>query len=164
MKKLFLISILATLCMAEVVPVTKSTPITKEAKKKILVDDGRYTERVSYQVPCDDVDKNSLGVDTLVGVAGGAVLGSQIGKGNGRVAAQIIGGLMGGHVANNMRSSNNTCTEYRTVTKYNPTYEWETEIITIGYNNCAYYDGQEYCKKSRQPLKTLRIEKIVRVY
>ena len=164
MKKLFLIGLLSTLGIAEIVPVTSSTPITKEAKKRVLIDEGRYTENVAYQVPCGNVDTNSIGWDTVIGATAGVVVGNQIGKGNGRDAAKVIGGLLGGGVANNMRKSNKTCTEYRNVTKYKPQYEWISENITIGYNNCADYNGKTYCKQSRTPLQTLRIETIVRVY
>lgn len=67
---------------------------------------------------------DSLGVDTLVGVASGAILGSQIGKGNGRVAAQIVGGLLGAKVAHEIRNN------YKPSSRYNDNYRDDRYVTT----------------------------------
>merc|ERR1711879_29854 len=49
-------------------------------------------------------NENIVGVDTIIGATTGVIIGNQIGRGNGKVAAKVIGGLLGATVANSMRN------------------------------------------------------------
>jgi len=106
-------------------------------------------------------NNDSLGIDTLVGVAAGAVLGSQVGKGNGRVAAQIVGGLLGGKVAHEIRGNYNepSGSRYRYVTRtecYN-TYKNVQKKVLTGYKNYFIYKGKKHYKVTHKPVKRVRI-------
>ncbi|RXK14174.1 hypothetical protein CP965_01630 [Halarcobacter mediterraneus] len=108
-----------------------------------------------------EYSNDSLGIDTLVGVAAGAVLGSQVGKGNGRVAAQIVGGLLGGKVAHEIRESPSyeRGNRYKYVTQ-KECYETYTTVkrkVLTGYKNYFKYKGKEYSKVTREPKKRIRI-------
>jgi len=151
---------------AELVKVTEVNEITKPFTKKVKVGEQCYEDTVEVDVRCADAkDTNSIGIDTLLGATIGVVIGNQIGKGNGRDAAKIIGGLSGGYIANQHRNSNQkTCKSYETVTRCIPKYEYKTEYKTVGYNNCAMIDGVKYCKQTKEPIKYLRVKKTVTVY
>lgn len=105
---------------------------------------------------------NSIGLDTIIGATTGVIIGNQIGKGNGRTAAKIIGGLMGGAVANNMRDryepyNDNRGYTYETRTKCydNPT-QIRKKMIT-GYKNYFVYNGNEHFKVSNKIRRKVRI-------
>jgi len=148
---------------AEMVKVTEVTEITKPFTTKVKVGENCYDDTVEVDVKCGDEDTNSIGVDTLIGATLGVVLGNQIGRGNGRDAAKIVGGLGGAYVANQTRN-NKKCKSYETVRKCVPKYEYKTVYKTIGYNNCAMIDGVKYCKQTKEPIKFLRVKKTVTVY
>ncbi|NVJ53506.1 MAG: glycine zipper 2TM domain-containing protein [Campylobacteraceae bacterium] len=106
------------------------------------------------------VRSDSLGIDTLVGVAAGAVLGSQVGKGNGRVAAQIVGGLLGGKVAHEIRNnyhSDNSNYSYVTTTECYDTYKNVERKVITGYKNYFVYKGVEHYKVTKRPKKRVKI-------
>jgi len=147
---------------AQMVKVTEHTAITKPFTKKVKVGEQCYDDTVEVNVPCGNADTNSIGVDTLIGATLGVVLGNQIGGGNGRTAAKIIGGLGGATMANNMRQK--TCKSYETITRCNPQYKYITTEKTIGYNNCAIIDGQKYCKQTKEPIEYLKIKKTISIY
>ncbi len=146
----------------EMVKVTEVTEITKPYTTKVKVGEQCYEDTVEVDVRCSDADTNSIGVDTLVGAAIGVVIGHQIGKGSGKDAAKIIGGLGGAYAAN--QSRNKTCKSYETVTRCVPKYEYKTEYRVVGYNNCAIIDGVKYCKQTKEPIKFLKIKKVITVY
>ncbi len=150
----------------EMVKVTEVTEITKPFTAKVKVGEQCYEDTVEVDVRCGEAkDTNSIGIDTLIGATIGVVIGNQIGKGNGRDAAKIIGGLGGGYIANQQRSGNQkTCKSYETVTRCVPKYEYKTEYKTVGYNNCAVIDGVKYCKQTKEPIKYLQVKKTVTVY
>jgi len=165
--KLFKItSLLVLLCsfaFSEMIKVTEVTEITKPFTKKVKVSESCYEDTVEVNVPCGDTDTNSIGIDTIIGATLGVVVGNQIGKGNGRDAARIVGGLGGAYAANKLNRQKN-CTSYETVTRCEPRYEYKTEYRTIGYNNCAMIDGVKYCKQTKEPIDYLRVKKTVTVY
>lgn len=132
-----------------------------------------YVYEQEPQRQCDRVQKrvrvggdsytqnDNLGIDTLVGVAAGAVLGSQVGKGNGRVAAQIVGGLLGGKVAHEIRNNYNNPTnsnyKYVTTTECYDTYKNVERKVITGYKNYFVYNGEEHFKVTKRPKKSIRI-------
>jgi len=150
----------------EMVKVTEVTEITKPYTEKIKVGEQCYEDTVEVDVKCaNQRDTNSIGIDTILGATIGVVIGNQIGKGNGRDAAKIIGGLGGGYIANQHRNANQqACKSYETVTRCIPKYEYKTEYKTVGYNNCAKIDGVKYCKQTKEPIKYLKVKKTVTVY
>lgn len=160
-KVILLVLILSTILMAERVRVTQQYEITRPFLDKVQVGEQCYEDTVEVKVNCG-ADTNSIGLDTLVGATIGVVIGNQIGRGNGRDAAKIIGGLVGAGTANNMR--NKGCTSYETVTKCTPKYEYKTYHKTIGWNNCAMIDGKEYCKQTKTPIQYLHVTKTISVY
>ncbi|AXH12455.1 glycine zipper 2TM domain-containing protein [Halarcobacter bivalviorum] len=105
------------------------------------------------------VRNDNLGIDTLVGVAAGAVLGSQVGKGNGRVAAQIVGGLLGGKVAHEIRNNYNSNQSYRYVntTECFDTYENVERKVITGYKNHFVYKGIKHYKITKRPKDRIKI-------
>jgi uncharacterized protein YcfJ len=149
--------------IAEMVKVTEVTEITKPYTQKVKVGENCYEDTVEVNVQCGNTDTNSIGVDTLVGAVIGVAIGNQIGGGNGRDVAKVIGGLGGAYAANNI-NRNKTCKSYETVTRCVPQYEYKTDHKTIGYNNCAFIDGVKYCKQTKEPIEYLRIKKTITVY
>lgn len=147
----------------EYVDVIKSKPIYKNSNVRVP-----YEEVVSkpytVKVPCGDSyvqeDRNSLGIDTIIGAGLGIAVGNQIGKGHGRDAARVIGGLLGANIANGTRG-NRYQTNYCTQTRYKDVvvtkYDYRTENKIRGYKNVFIYKGKKYTKKSNYPLKTIRI-------
>lgn len=112
-------------------------------------------------------DENSIGVDTLIGAATGVIIGNQIGKGNGKVAAKVIGGLLGAGIANNMRN-------YERVDdiNYSDNYYYETKKrnrcnnrnkkvvrknILKGYENYFSYNGKRYSKFSENRISHIEV-------
>jgi uncharacterized protein YcfJ len=165
MKKIVLIlAILAAVSQAGEVRVSESNAITKPYTEKILVHEQCYEDTVEINVNCGQSDTNSIGIDTLIGVGLGIALGNQVGKGRGRAAAKIGGGLIGAYTANSMREGRGDCKSYETVRKCNPIYDFVTVEKIVGYNNCAYIDGQKYCKRTKRPLKWLKYRKTIKIY
>ncbi len=162
---IFVLGLLSTTIFAQKVKVTEQTEITRPFTSKIKTGQQCYDTTVEVPVSCGNQDTNSIGIDTLIGAGLGVILGNQIGHGNGRTAAKIGGGVLGAVVANNTRDArDNSCKTYETVTKCRPTYEYKTVYKTIGYNNCAYIDGQKYCKQTKSPIKYLNIKKTITIY
>ncbi len=150
MKKIILIGMMVSSLFAESRYMSKYADVTHVSEVHSTI-----SKRVKVQECYNKeviTNPNSFGLDTLVGVAGGAIIGSQIGKGNGRVAAQVVGGLLGGKVANNMRETNRVrvimiCEDV-----------WETQRVdVIKYKNHFTYDGREYTKISNRRLTNIRI-------
>ncbi len=147
----------------EKVRVTKHIKITKPYTTQVKVGEDCYQDTVEVDVPCGRQDTNSIGVDTIIGATLGVVIGNQIGKGNGRDAAKVIGGFLGAATANSQREESN-CKSYETVNICNPRYEYRTINKLIGWQNCVYIDGEKYCKQTNKKLKWLRIKKTITVY
>ena len=113
-------------------------------------------------------NSNSIGVDTIVGATIGVVIGNQIGKGNGRDAAKIVGGLLGAAVANASREDRYSSNSYEARNDYSYETSYETrcetkkhhrqEKVITGYKNYFNFKGREYTKISDEPLRKVRIE------
>ncbi|WP_428023070.1 glycine zipper 2TM domain-containing protein [Arcobacter sp.] len=116
--------------------------------------------RTSYK------DENSIGVDTIIGATTGVIIGNQIGRGNGKVAAKVIGGLLGATVANGMRN-------YERVPNNNEKYYYETKRRNIcnnnenkvirkdvlkGYDNYFTYNGKSYSKFTTYKQNHIKVE------
>jgi len=113
-------------------------------------------------------DENSIGVDTLIGAAGGVIIGNQIGKGNGKVAAKVIGGLIGAGIANSMRNNrdinNNEYhsdnyyyeTKKRNICKQNNRKVVRKNILK-GYENYFSYNGKTYSKFTENKVHHIQI-------
>ena len=134
------------------IKVTESTPIYKQAI--VQIPHTTYEEQ-QVQVPysCNNSknDKNSIGLDTIIGSIAGVVIGNQIGSGSGRDAAKIIGGISGGYIANNNREDE-TC--YRMEFRNRPvtTYRSETKERLIGYKNCGFLGNKKICKNAKSEM------------
>ena len=150
----------------EMVKVTEVTEITKPFTSKVKVGEQCYEDTVEVNVRCaEEKDTNSIGIDTILGATIGVVIGNQIGGGNGKDAAKILGGLGGGYIANQQRNANQkACKSYESITRCVPKYEYKTEYKTVGYNNCTMIDGVKYCKQTKEPIEYLRVKKTVTVY
>ena len=157
MKKIFLISIILALFSTTVsaetirIKVTSSKPIYKTVTVKTPY---TYYEDVEVSVPYNcghsRVNRNEIGLDTVVGSVLGVVVGNQIGRGNGRVAAKIAGGIGGGYIANQMREgSEQTCYRTEIVQKRFTDYEYEQKEKIVAYKNCGYIGNRKICTKNR---------------
>ncbi len=157
----------------EYVKVKSSEPVYEEIYREIP---NRECKEVTYKVRVDDGyhqnqrRDDSLGIDSLIGTAAGAVIGSQIGKGNGRVAAQIVGGLLGAKVAHEIRNQNsyddydNGYESYRHETRtecYNKPKRVKEKVLT-GYKNYFIYKGMKHYKISETPLKRVKITHMIK--
>ena len=163
MKKIVLVLLfVASLLQAERVRVQDSTPITKPYTEKVQVYEQCYEDTVEVNVACGNRDTNSIGIDTLIGAGLGVAIGNQIGGGSGRDVAKVAGGVIGAYTANQRRG--NDCKSYETVKKCNPIYEYKTVNKTVGYNNCAYIEGQRYCKRTKKPIGWINYRKTITVY
>ncbi len=109
-------------------------------------------------------DENIIGLDTIIGLASGIAIGNQIGKGKGRVAAKVIGGLLGANIANSMRN-------YKHVDSYDDGYyetkrkricnnrsnRVYTQRVLSGYDNYFTYKGKEYVKFTKRERNRIKI-------
>jgi len=150
------------------VDVIKSEPIYKTVNIRVP-----YEEVVSkayeVSVPCghttNTVNNNSIGLDTIIGAGLGVVLGNQVGKGNGRTAAKIAGGLLGAGVANNYYRQNSNDIKYCKETRYKDEvvtrYEYTTKEKLQGYKNTFIYNGHKYTKITHRPKKTILVRSTI---
>ena len=152
MQILFFVTLLLSSIYADTmnIRVTKSTEIYKSVNVKVSK---TYYEEVEVSVPysCGHEERNSIGLDTIIGSTIGIIIGNQVGAGNGRTAAKIVGGISGGYIANQQRGSN-TC--YRTEYRQKPITRYEDDVRErlVGYRNCGYIGHKEICKRSRYKL------------
>jgi|GEM_PF-427172 len=146
--------------------VISSTPITQTITQKVKVSEEIRDKVVKRAVPCNrNINTNSIGLDTIIGAGIGLAIGSRVGKGHGREAAKVLGGLGGGYMANQMRiNSYNTCYENRVIQDVVPSYETITKEVITGYNNCVMVDGKKLCKESNNPLKFIHVKRTYSVY
>ena len=153
------------------VDVIRSEPLYKTITKQVPYEECRdveYEQRVPTYSNKRQGRNDNIGLDTLIGVAGGAVVGNQIGKGNGRVAAKIIGGLLGGAIAHEIRNnktSNNQSNDYyyetKNVRKCQTKYDSYSEEVNMGFKNYFLYNGKEVYKITKRPRKKLNIKNTI---
>jgi uncharacterized protein YcfJ len=145
--------------------VISSTPITKEVTKRVRIGDEIRDRVVNKRVPCGNGYKstNSIGFDTLIGTVAGIAIGNQFH--HHKDAAKVIGGIGGGYIANQIRNRDKAeCYEQSTVQEYIPRYDTVTEYVTVGYNNCAFVDGEKICKESKNKRNFLKVKKTYSIY
>jgi len=134
----------------ERVVVTEQEPITRNVTRRVQV--GENCQSVT------NVDKNSIGIDTIIGGGLGVIAGNQFH--NHRAAARVGGGLIGALAANHLRGYKNSgCS-----TECTPVFENVQEEQIIAYNNCAYIDGIKYCKRSSRPLNYLKFTRRIIIH
>ena len=145
------------------VDVEKSEPIYKTINIRVPYEEV-VSKAYTVKVPCGSSyvreDQNSIGLDTIVGMGLGVALGNQIGRGNGRIAAKVVGGLLGAKIANSHRE-NSYKTQYCNETRYKDEvvtkYDYTTQSKIQGYKNTFTYEGKSYTKTSNLPLKTVKV-------
>jgi len=146
------------------VPVTDSTAVHRTVEKRIPRKEC-WDEEQRVRVPCAGrggrVDRNSIGLDTIIGAGIGAGIGNLIDNDTGADTGKAVGGLLGAFFANQARegayASNEVCYERRTRERCETRYETIQEERIVGYRNCAIVRGQELCIESKRPLRYLRI-------
>lgn len=153
MKKIFILLVLflvTTNGFSEQIQINviRSTPIYEIITVKVSKDIQR---RVSCVCNKNNTDRNSLGLDTIIGSILGVVVGNQIGRGNGRVAAKFVGGVTGGYIANQMRDNNGNC--YKVITVQDNPSSYKNKRILSSYKNCGYLGNKEICKISNYKQK-----------
>lgn len=140
--------------------VTHSEPIYEYVYERIPQEEC-VEEKVRIPRKSDNYyNSNAIGLDTIIGATTGVVIGNQIGKGNGRTAAKIIGGLMGGAIANNLRDNerySNVGHDYEIRTRcYDRSKSVQRKMLT-GYKNYFIYNGQEHFKVTHKAKKRIKI-------
>ncbi len=134
------------------VKVTYSKPIYETIDARIPHTHYEYVEEnVPYACEGEYVNRNEIGLDTVVGSVLGVVIGNQVGHGNGRTAAKIVGGIGGGYVANKMRHGNTrTCYRKQVVRKKVTYYEYINSRHIVAYKNCGYIGNRYICKRTKR--------------
>jgi uncharacterized protein YcfJ len=160
-----------------IVPVTRhETNYTYSERKEpfqkcydIEVRDGRGDYDGRYEAPREhykEADKNSVGVDTLIGAVAGVAIGNQIGHGNGKDVAKVVGGVGGALIANNLREGEVVREPSRNYSNHSQTkivQKCETEYRIVkdnkidGYKNYFYLDNKMYYKISDRKLRDIEI-------
>lgn len=154
----------------EYVNVTHSKPVYEEIE---VVRPHRHSQECyeEYRVRkprYQKANENSIGIDTIIGAASGVIIGNQIGKGNGRTAAKVIGGILGGTVANKMRNYSHVDDYYGNDDYYyetkqrnicnNDRYQTtHTKRVLKGYKNYFTYNGKRYHKFTKRPKEQIRV-------
>ncbi|MGB1227678.1 MAG: glycine zipper 2TM domain-containing protein [Poseidonibacter sp.] len=106
-------------------------------------------------------NNNTIGLDTIVGGTIGVIIGNQIGRGNGKTAAKIVGGLLGAAVANNTRYDRND--NYSAQTDYvrYDNYKSRNRKVLVGYRNYFIYKNKEFYKFSKHRKNRIRITETI---
>lgn len=158
MKKIFIalltLSLTVSVTFAETikVKVLYSKPIYRTVTVKtpyIYYDE--VEQNVPYHCGRSNVNRNEIGLDTVVGSVLGVVVGNQVGRGNGRITAKIAGGLGGGYIANQMRTGDEQiCYRKEYVQKRFTDYSYEEVEKIVAYKNCGQIGDRRICKKSKR--------------
>ncbi|WP_419766873.1 glycine zipper 2TM domain-containing protein [Arcobacter sp.] len=153
------------------VKVNYSKPVYENIQEVIPNHASRCYEEYEVRTPVhnrtysSNRNENIIGVDTIIGATTGVIIGNQIGRGNGKVAAKIVGGLLGATLANGIRNS-----DYSHNNRNNTEYYYETKRRNIcnnrvinksvlkGYENYFTYNGKSYSKFSPYRENYINIE------
>jgi len=102
--------------------------------------------------------RNARG-DTLLGTVIGGLVGTQFGKGGGRVAATVGGAIIGGSIANDYSHRHNPGQSYSTVEqRCEIRHEYTQEQRLTGYDVRYRYRGQVYnTRMQRDPGDQIRL-------
>ena len=143
------------------VRVSQSEPAYQNITKRIP-----YQECWDEQIPVrhgGSGGNNQNVIGTIIGGAGGGVLGHQIGGGTGKTAATIggaiIGSLLGGKYIGDgsQNRSEDPYTTYETKRRCNTKYSEQKESKFIGYKNIAHYKGETIIKISQRKLRYIPV-------
>lgn len=137
--------------------VVRVEPITAQVDSPVRHCSTEYVER---NVQPQQSDRNMGG--TVLGGVAGALLGSQVGGGNGRIAAAAVGAVAGAMVGDNL-SERGDSRNSRGYTERVPvercTNEHEYETRTTGYRVTYVYQGHEFTTVTpRAPGRHLDVE------
>lgn len=128
--------------------------------------DNYYDEPRHYRSSYSN--NNNIGLDTIVGGTIGVIIGNQIGKGNGRTAAKIVGGLLGASIANNTRYESNNYvqnTGYRDYddnrNRYKKHKKRREQKVLVGYKNYFVYKNKEFYKFSNHRKNRIRVSETI---
>jgi len=146
------------------VNVISSKPIYKTVNIRVPYEEV-ISKEYTRKVPCghnyERQDRNSIGLDTIVGMGLGVAVGHQFGKGDGRKVAKVVGALLGAGIANNQRE-NSYQTQYCNETRYRDEvvtrYDYRSERKLQGYENIFRYKGQRYTKMTDRPQKRIKVK------
>lgn len=150
------------------VPVSKAEEAFKEVTVRRPVQECHPVElQQQVEVPCPNqakTDRNTLGIDTLLGAAAGAAIGgATIDRGKSSDTGKIVGGLLGAVGVNQARGrawgKGSKCYETRTVTdqRCETRYESFVEKRSDGWLLCSVVNGEELCVKSKMKKDTLTV-------
>lgn len=114
----------------------------------------------------NSANSNTIGLDTVVGGTVGVILGNQIGRGNGRTAAKIVGGLLGASIANNTRHENTNYRQNNGYNNYNDNRykkhkKRRKQKVLVGYKNYFVYKNTEFHKFSTHRKNRIRITETI---
>jgi uncharacterized protein YcfJ len=102
------------------------------------------------------VQQPTSGAGGVVGALAGGAIGNQIGHGDGRAAATILG-VVGGALLGNRIESNNSGAQVQNV--QNCTTQTSYENRTVGYNVVYEYAGKQYnVQMPNDPGPTIRLQ------
>lgn len=122
------------------------------------------TEYIERNVQSPQGDRNMGG--TVLGGVAGALLGSQVGGGNGRIAAAAVGAVAGAMVGDNLSDhgdprNNRGYTERVPVERCDNDRNYETRVT--GYRVTYSYQGREFTTMMpREPGRSIDVEVNVR--
>ena len=122
--------------------------------RSIEYDDYDYDD---YPSNYNTNNANNIGLDTIVGGTIGVIIGNQIGRGNGRTAAKIVGGLLGATIANNSRYENYKHNQNR----YKKHKKRRKQKVLVGYRNYFVYKNTELHKFSKHRKNRIRITETI---
>lgn len=146
------------------VDVISSNPIYKTVNIRVPYEEivsKEYTKKIPCGNSYEERDRNSFGLDTIVGMGLGVAVGNQFGKGDGRKVAKVVGALLGAGLANSQRGSSYE-TEYCNETRYRDEvvtrYDYTSKKKLQGYENIFRYKGQKYTKITKRPRKRIKVK------
>lgn len=115
---------------AETARVLSSNPVFETGYSQQQVCDQIQNNGYGHQVnqPQQQAGIGGVGMGTIIGGVAGALLGNQVGGGNGKVAATAIGAVVGSQVGQNMQGNG---------------------------NNPNYGNGQPSCRMIKQPVQNI---------
>lgn len=137
--------------------VIRAEPITSQVDSPVRHCTTDYVER---RVQSQQGERNMGG--TVLGGVAGALLGSQVGGGNGRIAAAAVGAVAGAMVGDNL-SEHGDARDSRVYTERVPvqrcTNERGYETRTTGYRVTYAYQGREFTTvMPRDPGRRIDVE------
>lgn len=127
-----------------------------------------YNDGYESNYNVNRTSNNNIGLDTIVGGTIGVIIGNQIGRGNGKTAAKIVGGLLGASIANNTRYENSNYIQNSEYRDYNDSHyrykkhnKKRKHKVLVGYRNYFVYKNREFFKFSKHRKNRIRITETI---